>query len=82
MAKVIAWAFLVGIFVLSGYGLNLIRIAIVDKMANPDVVIWWRVLIGAVLMTGGIAFLGGFVFYRDKKRNKIKPPEWKTKPAE
>jgi hypothetical protein len=79
MAKVIAWAFLVGIFVLSGYGLNLIRIAIVDKMANPDIVIWWRVLIGAVLMTGGIAFLGGFVFYRDKKRNKIKPPEWKTR---
>jgi hypothetical protein len=77
MAKLFVWSLLVGIFLLAGYGLNLIRIAIVDKLADPSTVIWWRVLIGAVLMTGGIGFLGGFVYYRDKKRNKIRPPAWK-----
>ncbi|MCX7569166.1 DUF2627 family protein [Tumebacillus sp. DT12] len=79
MAKVFVWALLLGVFLLSGYGLNLIRIALVDKLADPGTVIWWRVLIGGVLMTGGIAFLGGLVFYRDKKRNKIKRPDWKSK---
>ena len=79
MGKVIVWALLLGVFLLSGYGLNLIRIALVDKLADPSTVIWWRVLIGGVLMTGGIAFLGGLVFYRDKKRNKVRPPAWKSK---
>ena len=79
MAKVFVWALLLGVFLLSGYGLNLIRIALVDKLADPSTVIWWRVLIGGVLMTGGIAFLGGLVFYRDKKRNKVRPPAWKSK---
>ncbi|TCP59605.1 uncharacterized protein DUF2627 [Tumebacillus sp. BK434] len=79
LKKMIVWAILLGIFLIAGYGLNLIRIAIVDKMAHPDAVIWWRVLLGGVLMTGGIGFLGGFVFYRDSKRGKVKPPAWKTK---
>ncbi|MFD2168913.1 DUF2627 family protein [Tumebacillus lipolyticus] len=79
LGKLIVWGILLGVFIVSGYGLNLIRIAIVDKMAHPDAVIWWKMLIGAVLMTGGITFLGGFVFYRDKKRGKVKPPAWKTK---
>ncbi|MBL0387521.1 DUF2627 family protein [Tumebacillus sp. ITR2] len=79
MGRFIVWVILIGIFVLSGYGLNLIRIAIVDKIANPEIVIWWKVLIGSVLMVGGLSFLGGFVFYRDRKQNKVRPPAWKTK---
>ncbi|PWK05196.1 DUF2627 family protein [Tumebacillus permanentifrigoris] len=79
MGRFFVWVILIGVFVLSGYGLNLIRIAIVDKVANPDVVIWWKVLIGGVLMFGGLSFLGGFVFYRDRKQGKVRPPAWKTK---
>ncbi|KEO82354.1 DUF2627 family protein [Tumebacillus flagellatus] len=79
MGRLIVWVILVGIFLLSGYGLNLIRIAIIDKIANPEIVIWWKVLIGGVLMVGGLSFLGGFIFYRDRKRNKVRPPAWKTK---
>lgn len=79
MAKFVVWVILVGIFLLSAFGLNIIRVAIVDKLAHPDLVIWWRVLIGFVLMTGGLGFLGGFVFYRDKKQGKVRPPAWKTK---
>ena len=75
--QVIAWTLLVCIFLLAGYGLNIIRVAIVDKMADPSTVIWWRVLGGTVLMTGGLTFLGGFVYYRDTKRGKVKPPAWK-----
>lgn len=79
MGRFIVWLILIGIFVLSGFGLNLIRIAIVDKIANPETVIWWKVLIGSVLMVGGLSFLGGFVFYRDRKQGKVRPPAWKTK---
>ncbi|HEU4964856.1 MAG TPA: DUF2627 family protein [Bacilli bacterium] len=78
LGKVIVWGILIGMFLLSGYGLNLIRIAIVDKMAHPEAVIWWKVLIGAVLMAGGLGFLGGLVYYRDKKRGKVGKPAWKT----
>jgi len=78
MGKLIVWVILVGVFLLSGYGLNLIRIAIVDKMAHPEIVIWWKVLIGSILMVGGIGFLGGFVYYRDKKRGKVRPPAWRS----
>lgn len=77
MGKFIVWCILLGVFLLSGYGLNLIRIAVMDKLADPSVIIWWRVLIGMVLMCGGIAFLGGFVYYRDKKRGKTRPPAWR-----
>lgn len=78
LGKFIVWSILIGMFLLSGYGLNMIRIALVDKMAHPEAVIWWRILIGAVLMAGGLSFLGGFVYYRDKKRGKVRPPAWKT----
>lgn len=79
VGKVIVWAILLGVFIFSGYGLNLIRIAIVDKMADPSTVIWWKVLLGGVMMTGGLLFLGGFVYYRDKKRGKVRPPAWRMK---
>ncbi|MGZ4107917.1 MAG: DUF2627 family protein [Tumebacillaceae bacterium] len=78
MGKFIVWAILLGIFVVSGYGLNLIRVAVVDKLADPSVVIWYKVLIGSILMVGGLSFLGGFVYYRDKKRGKVRPPAWKN----
>jgi hypothetical protein len=77
MGRVIVWAILIGMFLLAGYGLNMIRIAIVEEIAAPDTVIWWRVLIGSILMTGGLGYLGGFIYYRDKKRGKVRPPAWR-----
>lgn len=77
--RLISWSILIGIFLISGYGLNLIRVAVTEQMADPSAVIWWRVLIGLVLSLGGFSFLGGFVYYREKKRGKVKKPAWMKK---
>lgn len=79
MIRLMSWSILIGIFLVSGFGLNLIRIAVMDKAADPSVVIWWRVLIGLVLMLGGLSFLGGFVYHREKKRGKVGKPAWMRK---
>lgn len=79
MMRLVSWSILIGIFLVSGYGLNLIRIAVMDKVADPSAVIWGRVLIGLVLMLGGLSFLGGFVYHREKKRGKVGKPVWMKK---
>ncbi|BCJ85856.1 DUF2627 family protein [Effusibacillus dendaii] len=79
MLRLISWLILIGIFLLAGYGLNLIRVAVMDKIADPSAIIWWRVLIGSFLMVGGLSFLGGFLFYRDKKQGRVRKPVWKIK---
>jgi hypothetical protein len=77
MLRLISWSILIVIFLIAGYGLNLIRVAVMENLADPSVVIWWRVLIGSVMMLGGLFFLGGFIYYRDKKRGMVKKPAWK-----
>lgn len=32
---------------------------------------WLQFLIGLLMFLVGLAFVGGFIFYRDKKRNKL-----------
>jgi len=73
MRRLIAWAIVIGIFVLAGEGFELIRLAILDKMANPASVVWWKIVLGILFMAGGVTFLGGLVFYREKKRGKLHP---------
>ncbi|GAX91897.1 DUF2627 family protein [Effusibacillus lacus] len=77
MLRLVSWIILISIFLLAGYGLNMIRVAVMDNIADPSVIIWWRVLIGSILMVGGLFFLGGFIYYRDKKRGIVRKPAWK-----
>ncbi|WP_018132822.1 DUF2627 family protein [Effusibacillus pohliae] len=77
MLRLVSWLILIGIFLLSGYGLNLIRVAVMDSISNPAAVVWWRILLGSILMLGGLFFLGGFIYYRDKKRGLVRKPAWK-----
>jgi hypothetical protein len=76
MARIMSWTILTVIFLIAGYGLNLLREALMDKLSDPQTIIWWRVLLGFLLMSGGISYLGGFIYYRDKKRGKVKKPGW------
>lgn len=78
MLRLVSWMILIAIFLLAGYGLNLIRVAVIEYIADPSIVIWWRVLIGSVLLLGGLFFLGGFIYYRDKKRGAVRKPAWKA----
>lgn len=34
---------------------------------------WLQFLIGLLLFVLGLVFVGGFIFYRDKKRKKLQP---------
>lgn len=76
MLRLVSWSILIGIFLIAGYGLNLIRVAVMDWIADPAAIVWWRILIGSVLMLGSVYFLGGFIYYRDKKRGKVGKPAW------
>lgn len=65
------WLILIAIFLMAGGGINLIRIGTLNAFAGlPDQ--WWRIALGAVMTTLGTAYLGGFIYYRDKKRGRVR----------
>ncbi len=33
--------------------------------------LWVQFLLGLLLFIGGLSFIAGFIFYRDRKRNKV-----------
>lgn len=45
--------------------------------------LWGRFLLGMLLFAIGVAFIGGWIFFRDRKRNYVAPrfkPKRKTQP--
>lgn len=42
---------------------------------NADIghVLWGKMLLGFVLFVIGVAFIGGWTFFRDRKRNYVAP---------
>jgi hypothetical protein len=57
---------------LSVYGWTLMRDILFSTVAGESFPIFTFIL-GLVLFLLGLAIVGGFIFYRDKKRNKIQP---------
>jgi hypothetical protein len=41
-------------------------------VADPDFA-WGQFIWGAVLFLAGVGFIGGWIFYRDRKRNYVAP---------
>jgi len=41
---------------------------------------WLRFIIGLVLFLGGVGFIGGWIFFRDRKRNYVAPRFRKKRP--
>ncbi len=75
----VAWLVLTIIFIIAGGGINLIRIGAINQMAGvPDQ--WWRFVLGTVMTVLGTTYLGGFIYYRDQKRGRLKHPSLTTKP--
>ena len=60
------------------YGFLLVKNAIFDYFAGfgaeraPDFG-WLRFLLGLALFLGGVAFIAGWIFFRDRKRNYVAP---------
>ncbi|MED4601606.1 DUF2627 domain-containing protein [Paenibacillus validus] len=36
-------------------------------------ILWWKLALGFILFGLGVAFIGGWIFFRDRKRNYVAP---------
>ncbi|WP_034680556.1 DUF2627 family protein [Caldalkalibacillus mannanilyticus] len=59
---------------LSVWGWKIMRDAIVNPALDPNLGFSWGLFsLGLLLFIFGIAFVGGFIFYRDRKRKLVQP---------
>ena len=42
------------------------------ELQNPDFA-WGKFILGFLLFIAGVSFIGGWIFYRDRKRNYLQP---------
>jgi hypothetical protein len=57
---------------LATYGFLLMKNAVFEAF-GPGTLPWIKFIIGFILFGLGIAFVGGWIFYRDRKRNYVAP---------
>lgn len=57
--------------VLTALGIKWMRDMIFGRLSPILPALWVQFLLGLILFIGGLAFIGGFIFYRDRKRNKV-----------
>jgi len=81
MRSLLAWLILLAVFALAGEGFNLFRVYIWVWFENGRLVDLALCLLGLVIGFLGIAFLGGYVYYRDKKRGKVTKEGWRGRPV-
>lgn len=56
------------------YGFLAMKDAIFQQFAVEDGnVLWWKFVLGLILFIMGVAFIGGWTFFRDRKRNYVAP---------
>lgn len=73
MQRMIALLLLVIPGVISGYGIKLMRdmvFGITNLFFTPSL-LWLQFVVGLILFLIGVSFIGGFIFHRDRKRNKV-----------
>lgn len=71
MKRIIALSILVIPGVLAGYGIKLMRDMTFGILQPPIPFLWLQFLIGILLFIGGLGFVAGFIFHRDRKQNKV-----------
>ncbi|GGH79474.1 cell division protein FtsX [Pullulanibacillus pueri] len=71
MAKYMALIIIVIPIVLAVIGVKLMRDTVFDIINTPFTNLWLQFITGLLLFIIGIAFIGGWIFYRDRKRNYV-----------
>jgi hypothetical protein len=71
MKRIIALLILVIPGFLAGFGIKLMRDMTFGILQSPIPFLWLQFLLGLILFIGGLAFVTGFIFHRDRKRNKV-----------
>jgi hypothetical protein len=71
MRRIIALLILVIPGFLAGYRIKLMRDMTFGILQSPIPFLWLQFLLGLILFIGGLGFVAGFIFHRDRKRNKV-----------
>ncbi|KAB7708819.1 DUF2627 family protein [Bacillus aerolatus] len=56
---------------LAGLGIKLMRDMLFGILQPPFPFLWLQFLVGLFLFIGGLGFVAGFIFRRDRKNNKV-----------
>jgi hypothetical protein len=57
--------------VLAGYGIKLMRDMLFRKLDPLFPALWLQFFVGLVLFVVGLSFVAGFIFHRDRKKDKV-----------
>ncbi|KUP06161.1 membrane protein [Bacillus coahuilensis m2-6] len=71
MSRIIALFIMLVPAILAVVGIKLMRDMLFGILQTPFPFLWLQFLIGLLLFLFGLAFVAGFIFYRDRKRNKV-----------
>ncbi|WP_026676833.1 DUF2627 domain-containing protein [Fictibacillus gelatini] len=80
MQRFIALIIMVIPGIIAVIGIKLMRDVLFGVLHSPFIKLWLQFLAGAIFFAVGFAFVGGFIFYRDRKRNKVQPRFSKKRP--
>ena len=73
MVRIIALLILVIPGFLAGVGIKLMRDMLFGILQPPFPALWMQFIAGLLLFIGGLGFVAGFIFRRDRKQNKVQP---------
>jgi hypothetical protein len=73
MIRIIALLILVIPGFLAGVGIKLMRDMLFGILQPPFPFLWMQFIAGLLLFLGGLGFVAGFIFRRDRKQNKVQP---------
>jgi len=73
MVRLIALIIMVIPGIFAAYGIKLMRDMLFGILQPPFPFLWMQFLAGLLFFLAGLAFIGGFILHRDRKRNKVQP---------
>lgn len=71
MSRLIALVILIIPGITAGYGFKLLRDTMFGILNNPFPSLPLQFAGGLACFMAGVGFIGGFIFHRDRKRNKV-----------
>ncbi|MGE6258960.1 DUF2627 domain-containing protein [Heyndrickxia sporothermodurans] len=71
MIRIIALLIMVIPGIFAALGIKLMRDMTFGVLQVPFPYLWLQFLVGLIFFLGGLGFIAGFIFYRDRKRNKV-----------
>ena len=71
MQRIIALLIVVLPAILAVYGIKLMRDMVFGILVSPIPNLFLQFIIGLLFFLFGLAFVAGFIFHRDRKRNKV-----------